>query len=104
VLPDVFWHCQKLALMNLSVQGVVFGLQAQNDRFKVSDSAAKTLVVVQEAGVASDITEESLGHGWFPPRKRMSVRSVGGPVIRRPECAVAPSRVSPAGCLVNCGR
>ena len=97
--------------MKLCCKRVVLRLEPQHDRLEVCDPTSETLVLVEEAGIASDIPKESLGH-----REISSAHLVDGPelgharVIARPRCCFQSDtewsfgQLSRADDMANCER
>jgi hypothetical protein len=62
LLGDVVGDREQITPVQLRCQGVVLRLETQDHRLKIGDPTSKSLVLVKEARVASDIPKERLGH------------------------------------------
>src|SRR5262245_26617399 len=61
-LVDAVRYDQKVVLVQLRREGVVFRLEPQNECFEFRDTPPQSLIVFEEAMVAADKSHESLGH------------------------------------------
>ncbi len=48
--------------MRLCSEGVVLGLQSQHNSFQIGHAASQPLIVVNEPRIASNVTDQRLGH------------------------------------------
>ena len=59
---DAVRYDQQVVLLKLRSESVVLRLESQNECFEFRDASPQSLIVVEETGIATDKTHESLRH------------------------------------------